>query len=51
MSERREPVYKFSEQQVAAKSSLARQFIETRHKLNAEVERSRQLPGQALLQP
>ncbi len=40
MSERREPTYKYSEQQVAGKSALARQFIETRKKLNANVERA-----------
>src|SRR5579871_6552498 len=40
MTERREPAYKFSEQQVAAKSPLARQFIESRQKLNANVEKA-----------
>jgi ribonuclease HI len=40
MSERREPAYKFTEDQVAAKSHLARQFIETRKKLNTKVEKA-----------
>jgi ribonuclease HI len=40
MIERREPAYKFSEDQVAAKSPLARQFIETRKRLNATVEKA-----------
>src|SRR5690348_4294515 len=40
MTERREPAYKFSEEQVAAKSPLARQFIETREKLNTKVEKA-----------
>ena len=40
MTERREPTYKFTEQQVAARSTLARQFIETRQKLNANVEKA-----------
>ena len=40
MSERREPTYKYTEQQVAAKSALARQFIEIRQKLNANVEKA-----------
>ena len=40
MTERREPAYKYTELQVAAKSALARQFIETRQKLNANVERA-----------
>src|SRR4051794_38216059 len=35
--ERTEPTYLFSEEQVAAKSVLARQFIETRSKLNVIV--------------
>ena len=38
MTERREPSYKFTEQQVAARSTLARHFLETRQKLNANVE-------------
>ena len=40
MTERREPTYKFSEQQVAARSPLARKFIETRHNLNVNVEKA-----------
>jgi AhpD family alkylhydroperoxidase len=40
MPERREPDYKFTEEQVAFKSPLARQFIETRKKLNAKVEKA-----------
>ena len=40
MTERREPAYQFSEEQVAARSALARQFIETRRKLNANVEKA-----------
>ena len=40
MTERREPTYKFTEQQVAARSPLARQFIETRQRLNANVEKA-----------
>src|SRR5690242_5853759 len=36
----REPAYKFTEEQVAARSQLARQFIETRRKLNANVEKA-----------
>lgn len=35
--ERQEPRYTFSEEEVAAKSALARQFLETRRKLNAHV--------------
>jgi len=37
MTERREPTYTFTEEQVAARSPLARQFIETRRNLNANV--------------
>jgi AhpD family alkylhydroperoxidase len=40
MNERREPTYKFTEQQVAARSPLARHFLETRQKLNANVEKA-----------
>src|SRR5574340_1538217 len=40
MTERREPTYKFTEQQVAARSPLARKFIATRHKLNENVEKA-----------
>jgi ribonuclease HI len=38
--ERSEPTYLFSEEEVAARSGLARQFIETRLRLNANVERA-----------
>lgn len=37
-SERKEPRYQFSEEEVAGRSALARQFLETRRKLNAHVE-------------
>jgi AhpD family alkylhydroperoxidase len=40
----REPIYKFTEEQVAAKSALARQFIESRRKLNANVEKADNYP-------
>jgi len=36
----REPAYKFTEEQVAGKSQLARQFIESRRKLNTNVEKA-----------
>lgn len=36
--ERREPAYQFTEEQVAARSPIARQFLETRTRLNANVE-------------
>ena len=39
-SDRKEPTFLFSEQQVAHKSALARQFIETRARLNANVEKA-----------
>ena len=32
--ERSEPVYRFTEEQVASKSAIARQFLETRSRLN-----------------
>lgn len=35
--ERTEPIYIYTDEQVAAKSALARQFIETRSKLNSIV--------------
>src|SRR5512146_294436 len=38
MNERREPSYKHSEQEVAARSPIARQFIETRRRLNQNVD-------------
>jgi len=37
-SERREPTYVFSEQDVAQKSALARTFLDTRQRLNTIVE-------------
>jgi ribonuclease HI len=39
-TERKEPTYLFSEKQVADRSSLARQFIDTRSRLNANVEKA-----------
>jgi len=38
--ERKEPVYLFTEKQVAEKSELARRFLETRSRLNENVERA-----------
>jgi ribonuclease HI len=38
--ERKEPVYLFTERQVAEKSSLARHFIDTRARLNANVDKA-----------
>jgi ribonuclease HI len=40
MNERREPVFVLSEDDVAKKSAIAREFIETRRDLNAVVERA-----------
>lgn len=40
MNERKEPVYLFTEKQVAEKSELARQFLETRTRLNENVEKA-----------
>lgn len=40
MNERREPVFVLSEDDVAKKSAIAREFIETRRDLNAIVERA-----------
>ena len=37
-TERREPTYLYSEEQVAERSATARQFIETRRKLNTIVD-------------
>ncbi|HYE24230.1 MAG TPA: carboxymuconolactone decarboxylase family protein [Clostridia bacterium] len=37
-TERKEPAYLHSEEQVTARSAIARQFIETRSKLNTVVE-------------
>lgn len=39
-SERKEPVYLFTEKQVADKSELARRFLETRSRLNENVEKA-----------
>jgi ribonuclease HI len=39
-SERKEPVYLFTEKQVADKSELARRFLETRSRLNENVDRA-----------
>ncbi len=36
--ERQEPIYLYSEEDAAGRSALARQFLETRRKLNAHVE-------------
>lgn len=38
--ERKEPVYLFTERQVSEKSEIARRFIETRIRLNANVEKA-----------
>jgi ribonuclease HI len=38
MSDRSEPVYQFTEEQAAARSAIAREFIQTRRKLNETVE-------------
>jgi len=40
MAERKEPTYLFTEKQVADKSEIARQFIETRARLNGNVEKA-----------
>lgn len=39
-AERKEPTYVFTEKQVADKSEIARRFIETRSRLNANVEKA-----------
>jgi len=39
-SERKEPTFVFTEKQVSEKSDLARRFIETRARLNANVEKA-----------
>jgi len=39
-TERKEPVYLFTEAQVAEKSDLAKRFIDTRTKLNANVDKA-----------
>jgi ribonuclease HI len=38
--ERKEPVYLFTEKQVSEKSEIARKFIDTRTRLNANVEKA-----------
>jgi ribonuclease HI len=38
--ERKEPTYSFSEKQVADKSDIARRFIDTRARLNANVDKA-----------
>ena len=40
MNERKEPVYLFTEKQAAEKSELARRFLETRTRLNENVEKA-----------
>jgi ribonuclease HI len=39
-TERKEPTYLFSEADVAGRSALARQFLETRTRLNANVDKA-----------
>ena len=39
-TERREPAYQFTEKQVADQSEIARRFIETRTRLNANVDKA-----------
>jgi ribonuclease HI len=39
-TDRKEPTYLFSEQQAAAKSEIARHFLETRTALNANVDKA-----------
>ena len=39
-SERKEPTYQFTENQVAEKSEIARRFLETRTRLNVNVEKA-----------
>lgn len=40
MTERKEPTYIFSDQQVAEKSNLARRFLDTRTRLNENVDKA-----------
>ncbi len=40
MSERKEPTYIFSDQQVAEKSAIARHFLDTRTRLNENVDQA-----------
>jgi len=39
-TERKEPVYNFTEKQVADRSEIARRFLETRTRLNATVDKA-----------
>src|SRR5437868_10900854 len=39
-SERKEPLYVFTEKQVAEKSDIARRFLDTRTRLNANVDKA-----------
>lgn len=39
-SERKEPIYTYTEKQVADKSEIARRFLETRARLNANVDKA-----------
>ena len=39
-AERREPVYQLTEKQVADKSEIARRFLDTRTRLNANVDKA-----------
>src|SRR5271165_567964 len=49
--DRKEPTYLYSEKQVAEKSEIARRFLDHRARQNENVRPSRQLAGEALLQP
>ncbi len=40
MAERKEPTYLYSDQQVAEKSALARRFLDTRTRLNENVDKA-----------
>jgi AhpD family alkylhydroperoxidase len=40
MNERKEPTYLFTEKQVADKSEIARRFIDTRARLNGNIEKA-----------
>jgi hypothetical protein len=39
--ERKEPIYLFTDKQVADKSEIARRFLDTRTRLNVNVDKSR----------
>ena len=39
-NERKEPTYHFTEKQVADKSEIARKFLDTRTRLNTQVEKA-----------